>query len=215
MRRTTHTGTGVLGILSACLATAVPAALDAQTRMASADAVIQPVSARSLSIPRGVEAVITVNHLLLVGGSYREVHERLRVVGPRAAGGELANGVTDYDLVPRLTPVSDGTRCRPRGVRVDVTVQILLPEWVDHEQAPFRERRRWTAFLDRLTRHENAHRDVTLRAAEALDGALRSLEASSCGRLIRRIDGTIRAAQDELDRAHAALDAADRMLSPR
>ena len=215
MRRTTSTGAMALCMLPAFLAGAVPVALDAQTRMASADAVILPVSARSVSIPRGVEAVISVNHLLLAGGSYQEVQERLRVVGPRAAGGELANGVTDYDLVPRLTPVSDGTRCRPKGVRVDVTVQILLPEWVDHDQAPYRERRRWTAFLDRLTRHENGHRDVTLRAAEALDGTLRSLEASSCGRLIRRIDGAIRAAQDELDRAHAALDAADRILSPR
>lgn len=195
-------------ILLVCAAAADPAA--SQTRTASADAMVRPVSATSFALPVAVTAEVVVEHLLLSGDDYRSVQRLLGEVGPLAADGELANGVTDYDLVPRLTPVSDGRTCRTSGVRVDVRVRILLPEWVDRNRAAMPERRRWQRFLSRLTSHENAHRDITLRAAESLDAELRRLKASSCSRLIRRIDGAIRAAQAGLDDAHAALDAADR-----
>ncbi len=126
---------------------------ESQTTMAS-NPIVMPSSAMSAATPLGVRALVTVEHLLLEGGTYRAVRDLLTVVGPLADSGELAAGVTDYDLVPRLHPRSDGRRCRTEDVTVDATVRILLPEWTNRGLAPAPDRKRWAEFLDDLTAHE-------------------------------------------------------------
>lgn len=170
---------------------------------------VVPVSAISAAGPGGVRVVVSVDHLLLRGGSLREALDRLREVAPLDEHGGLANAITDFDLAPHLVPVRRGPACYPERVAVDVRVRTLLPAWTGRDQAPAGERRRWDDFLKALASHENAHRDITLRHAEVLRQRLVALAAGSCPRLVRRVDGTIRRLWSELSAAHAALDAAD------
>ncbi len=171
--------------------------------------IVNPVYASSAATDDGMRVLVSVDHLILQAASYRGARRELERVGPLAASGELANGVTDYDLNPRLKPQSDGTTCHATAVVVDVSVRILLPEWLGASLVPVKQYDRWRTFITTLTSHENAHRDVTIRAAETLRARLADLSEPTCPRLIRKVERTMHTARAELDAAHAALDRAD------
>lgn len=189
-----------------------PSEVAGQSRVASAEPMVRPGSAMSSARMEGVQAVVTVERLVLEGRTLDEAMASLAREGPRAGSGELANGITDYELLPRLLPVRSGAACRTQGVEVDARVRILLPEWPGSAAAGAHDRAAWRRFLDGLTAHETAHRDITLRAAMSLRDRLNRLQATNCPALMRRVARELAAAQDALDRAHLAVDREDAFL---
>lgn len=171
------------------------------------------VETTTLSLP-GARVEVVVEEFLLRAPTYRSVRAQLATDGPLTGTGLRANAVTGYEIRPRVPVVSDGERCRTRNVHVEAEIRILLPQWESHELAPTGERNRWLTFRDALVRHENAHRDSTLVAVEAIRDELERLSAGNCPRLVRRVNRVMERAWASLDRAHAAIDRSENHALP-
>lgn len=201
-------------VLALLLAVALPTAREAcaQVRTASAgppDRVTRVTGTTTVSA-EGIRVLVTVERFLVRAPTYRAVRTQLAADGPLTARGIRANAVTGYEIRPRVPLVSDGRRCRTRNVHVDADIRIELPEWESHDLAPVGEQNRWLTFLDALTEHENAHRDATLAAVDAIRDELAELSAESCPRLVRKVNRVMERAWDALDARHQAIDASQR-----
>lgn len=78
-------------------------------------------------------------------------------------------------------PAADG--CSPENVRVELSVEFVLPKWSPDTGAPPALRSLWSDYSSALRRHESIHRRIAEAGAKELLRALRDLGPFPCERL--------------------------------
>ena len=131
----------------------------------------------------GIEAGVFVDtserSYRLSGGSASEILASLREGGPHV-GGEHFFGLTKSESSFQLQPRIDGATCVADDVRIELAIEITLPEWTPAGDVPYELQRDWTRFSTALKRHEDGHRQIAVDGAEATRTALDGVRGASC-----------------------------------
>ena len=131
---------------------------------------------------------------------------RLNSMRLEGEGAALSQGLTRYRVRPSWRPAASDGRCRVAALELRVDITITLPAWSRADEALESERTRWEHIAGAIREHEEAHRDLTLGAAESLLTSLRALEARGCTTLQRAVAAELALAEARLTEAHAELD---------
>ncbi len=122
------------------------------------------------------------------GDSEQELRSQMCRNGCRWRDGKIYDSVTnwhvtwdyDYDRTPG--------RCAAASFRTSVDITYRLPRWVRTGGAPRQLVNKWNRYLDRLMLHEKGHRDLAVRAAVELSGAVAALPpAPDCSEIDHEI----------------------------
>ncbi len=140
-----------------------------------------------------------VEHYPVNGGTVAQLHSQMKALGPADRAGVRYPGLTQWDVRWNYRFDERGGRCRVIDPRVKLEVVITLPEWRAPAGTDDSLLRDWTTFTQRLTVHEQGHREFGVRAADTVREALAATPPQ------RGCD----ALEEELNRrAQGALDAA-------
>lgn len=131
-----------------------------------------------------------------------------RLNGARLEGpdGPPSQGLTRYEIEPAWRAVASDGSCRVGDLRIDVRIMITLPRWPAVDRRPPEEQERWAMIEGAIRSHEYVHRDLTIEAAEQLEGSLRGAEALGCATLNDVVAGRVSIARDRLSEAHGEFD---------
>ena len=103
--------------------------------------------------------------------------------------------------------------CRVKSAVVNVDVNILLPNWTDKARGSQALRQAWNAYIVKVRRHEDHHKDIALAAAKQID---RSIMATPAHRSCESLERAIKAKTDKIlarERAQQAhFDRTDRPI---
>jgi predicted secreted Zn-dependent protease len=142
----------------------------------------------------GIRASIREERYRVEGRTASEAARRLMHDGPEVLGGR-AHGLTTYRMSPQWRLLRQEDRCVARGVLIDVEIEVILPQWSGARSASEADWSTWRDFIDGLEQHEWAHRDATVEAVRGLLIHLRTVSAPTCPKLVRRVQGLIRAVE--------------------
>ena len=139
------------------------------------------------------------------GGTVGELLGSLQSGGPQL-GEEVFFGLTLAETDLRFSTVELGDACELRDVRVILNLTVTLPEWDVPPDADPGLVRDWHRFRRALVDHENEHRRIAERGADALYRAVQGLRRTSCDQA--SADGRRRVDQlgIEVEAAHRRFD---------
>jgi predicted secreted Zn-dependent protease len=137
------------------------------------------------------------------GRDYDSLTASLRDRGPRGFHG-LASWSVGYET----TMAHDGNQCRLTSVRVKISGEILMPQWVDVTAAPLQLQRQWEDYYAALKRHEDGHIQHGRELALLIKERLLSLGTVPCDRIHALAKG-------EYDRLYTGLKDRDKEYDAR
>ncbi|MBF0531316.1 MAG: DUF922 domain-containing Zn-dependent protease [Deltaproteobacteria bacterium] len=129
-------------------------------------------------IPAETRITEQTQYYSIQGLTSNDLYTEMRQHGP---DGFSAN--TSWKIRDHYKTRVDGSGCAIPPVTVSVNITYTMPEWVNKSQASPALQKRWDQYLNRLTVHENGHRDIAVKNAHLIDQKLFGLKASSCGAL--------------------------------
>ncbi|KUM26300.1 hypothetical protein AU467_22395 [Mesorhizobium loti] len=123
----------------------------------------------------------------LRGLTIAAIHEDILRNAPRDADG-VVDGETVNETNWSLNFEAANGNCQISFDAVNVSITMKLPRWVDEAQAPADVQKAWSAYIVSLREHENQHRDIAVKAAEAVDRLIHDQQpASKCSDIKQRI----------------------------
>ena len=144
----------------------------------------------SASIRPGVDVTISYSYYTVEGMTVREISRALTENGPRA-GDAIYYATTTSQTGFTYRRVERGAHCRLENVGVKTDVVMLLPQWLQRDDAPEDLRRAWDEFLDRLLTHEGEHYRIVDQSTRRLYRALKGMRATNCSMLDSQAKATI------------------------
>ncbi len=100
-----------------------------------------------------------------------------------------------------------GKSCKLKTVKVTVTTQFIMPQWVPPAGADPALVAKWAAFLTKVQIHEDGHQQLSIDAGKDLLAKFKALpEASSCPALLESAKKVQQQAQATLDANHEKYD---------
>jgi predicted secreted Zn-dependent protease len=123
----------------------------------------------------------------LRGLTANEIHEDILRSAPREEG-----NIVDAEIKERVTftlgfNTTDGT-CRVASDQVKLEIVSAFPRWVDQERATNEVRKAWESYSNALRGHEDGHRAIAIKAANAVDTLIHAGQsASTCESLKDKI----------------------------
>ncbi len=165
-------------------------------------------------LDEGVRVQAREERYTIEGHSFAEVAAVLNGMRLEGADAPLAQGLTQYWIEPQWQYRPDADGCAVTTATVDVSIVITLPRWPGAATAHELDRELWKELHASIVKHEYRHRDITVEAASALLGEIRSLRAGTCAALARAVDAQMALAREAMEERHAAFDLED-SLRPR
>ncbi|HEX8386961.1 MAG TPA: DUF922 domain-containing protein [Rubricoccaceae bacterium] len=152
-----------------------------------------------------VRTTVAVRTYPVTGSRADEVLASMAAGAPHADG-ETFFGMTATQLAFRYVRERTGRACTLRDVQIDLDVSVSLPAWTPGPGTDYDLRRDWARFESSLRRHEDHHRVLAERGAEAIRRELDGLAAPTCA----GADGEARRRAErvriETDAAHRRYD---------
>ncbi len=124
----------------------------------------------------------------VTGNSDTELRNQIKQKGPEWDDGQRYDSLTSWSLTcdHHCHVGSDGCGCT--CLKVVLNISYYYPKWVHDDKASPELVDKWNKYLQKLTLHENGHRDIAIRTATDLSHALAQIPPlSSCGELDRRV----------------------------
>jgi predicted secreted Zn-dependent protease len=122
----------------------------------------------------------TVEYYEVYGSNARQVRAAIDRLRPRNTGGKQHDALTSWYVRWKYQYVRGERTCTIAAVDTAVEIRTTLPRWADRPPAGFLAEQ-WDRYLDRLTKHQQGHRQIAVQAAEAIQKGLLALEpASTC-----------------------------------
>jgi len=137
------------------------------------------------SLPAAALEVIRDNQTYLVrGDNAEEIRASLNHLGPTdPASGRHFDAYTRWFLDWRFDSHGSFNACEITRVWTTLRVTMLLPRHGSPSSLPEDLRKEWTAYLQRLSLHEEGHVRIPSDAAREIETALDRLRRPDCARL--------------------------------
>ncbi|MEX1047394.1 MAG: DUF922 domain-containing protein [Actinomycetota bacterium] len=145
-----------------------PPATAGQTSGGSRDSDLEP----------GLHISVGTSHYRVRGSSLSELRSGIARHGP----GKF-DAVTKWSTQYAFTSPPEADLCSAENVRVDLSVEFVLPKWSPFAGAPAALRSAWSDYSSALRRHESVHKRIAEAGARELLLALRDLGSLPCERL--------------------------------
>lgn len=125
----------------------------------------------------------------VTGNTARDLFQQMRTLGPvDEVTGERFDGFTRWNISWSYRVGSEGQECRLADADVSLDVVITLPKWEPAAKAKDKLVAGWPRYLSRLEAHEQGHRAIAIKAAEAVRAAL---DAAKPGRNCKHLMGEL------------------------
>jgi predicted secreted Zn-dependent protease len=127
-----------------------------------------------------VEVEESTSNYDLRGVTKNEIHESILSSAPREDG-----NIVDAEIKENVTftlgyKTTDGT-CRVASDQVKLEIVSAFPRWVDQDRAASGVRQAWENYSNALRSHEDGHRAIAVKAANAVDTLIHETQgASTC-----------------------------------
>jgi predicted secreted Zn-dependent protease len=106
----------------------------------------------------------------------------------------------------------NGNSCSLGDHQIVLSIEIVLPTWLDQKRADAAVRASWERYFERLAAHENNHQTIALEAAERINKLMHAAPASaSCKALETSVN---RAAKQIVENAELAQEQFDATETP-
>jgi predicted secreted Zn-dependent protease len=134
-----------------------------------------------------VEIEEAASNYELRGLTANEIHEDILRSAPREEG-----KIVDAEIKESVTftlgfNTTDGI-CRIASDQVKLEIVFAFPRWVDQERATNEARKAWGSYSTALRGHEDGHKAIALKAANAVDTLIHAEQsASTCEALNDKI----------------------------
>ncbi|GAA5004924.1 DUF922 domain-containing protein [Pseudoluteimonas lycopersici] len=176
--------------------------------LALADA---PVVDAPASTPGDVPVEIGENlvRYAIKGDTTSELISQMAKLGPYDEGeGRRFQGFTEWSVQWNYQMASQpGGNCSLGDLKIDLKVQMTLPEWEPKRHADQLLVQEWPRYLAKLTEHEMGHRANGVRAAFAVRDAITAIAPmADCGQLASAVNAAGNAAIAQLKDADAEYD---------
>ena len=161
---------------------------------------VRPVS----SVDR-VRTTVAVRTYPVTGSRADEVLASMAAAAPSTEG-ETFFGLTVTELSFRYVRETTPGACTLRNVEIALAVTVSLPAWTPGPGTDYALRRDWARFDSSLRRHEDRHRALAERGAEAILRELDGLSAPTCGQADVEARRRAERVRIETDAAHRRYD---------
>lgn len=130
-------------------------------------------------LPVGATGDVVIVSYPVQGRTVERIAESLEANGP-VWEGRHAYGLARWRFTWGWRTLQEEDVCRLADVRVAVTVEITMPQWLDWHRSSPELRTHWEDFEAALLQHEYGHRDLGYHAAAEIFHALETAEAPRC-----------------------------------
>jgi len=121
--------------------------------------------------------------------------------------GTTYSGSAAYTINAKYWWNRENGKCSMKKVLCLVDVTIILPNWTNYRTASREWQQSWDRFYTALEEHENKHKDITVRAAQEIEGAIMQLgERDSCAQLKAEADKIYSESSEKLRRTQVKFD---------
>ena len=142
------------------------------------------------------------------GRTPNELRKAMDAQGPmNPVGKKRFDARTDWTL--QWTYKWDGKLAKQAGLyrlsewTVDVKSTIILPRWVELDEANPLEQRRWLVYSARLKLHENGHAKLAERAGDAVNRAFANIKVYPSSKKLKE---AVRLKAQEILKLHRAME---------
>jgi predicted secreted Zn-dependent protease len=126
----------------------------------------------------------------LRGVTTKEIHENILKDAPREDG-NIVDAETKESVTFALRYKTEDGSCRIASDEVKLEIISTFPRWVDQERATNGARRAWESYSTALRGHEDGHKAIAVKAANAVDALIHADQgASTCASIEARIAKT-------------------------
>jgi predicted secreted Zn-dependent protease len=140
-----------------------------------------------MPVRANVEIEEATSNYELRGLTANEIHENILSNAPREEG-----NIVDAEIKEKVTftlgfNTTDGI-CHVSSDRVKLEIVSAFPRWVDQERATEEVRKAWESYSNALRGHEDGHKAIAVKAANAVDTLIHAEQgASTCESLKDKI----------------------------
>lgn len=114
------------------------------------------------------------------GYTPNDLHNQVNACGPKV-NGEAFGGITSWNINWQVDYDVKATTCGLKNETVGIKIDIIIPKWQESDGVTAAAISYWQEYINRLTNHENAHKDMDIAAAQNLYNQLISLsDATTC-----------------------------------
>jgi predicted secreted Zn-dependent protease len=126
-------------------------------------------------------------------------------------GGESGRALgTTSARITQDTDFNGAERCRLQNYRLELEMTIRLPRLEQGQQLSRTLRRRWTNFVNYVTRHENRHKSIYANCVRRIERRVRALNGTmSCRALRSQMQSIFNEENSRCDGEHRAFDAGE------
>lgn len=151
---------------------------------------------------------VTTGYYDLEGSTGEQLDRQIRLKGP-AKGHALASAAIRFKPLD-ISFREDAAGCAVSRARIQVIANITLPRWQNRLGSEEGLRRAFNNLQNYARAHEKTHVRIAELAAREMESALKALPASStCKRLDKKVERTVKAKLRKHDKAQKAFDAAE------
>jgi predicted secreted Zn-dependent protease len=123
----------------------------------------------------------------LRGTTTKEIHENILKNAPHEEG-NIVDAETKESVTFALGYKTEEGTCRIASDQVNLDIISTFPRWVDQERATNETRRAWESYSNALRGHEDGHKAIAVKAANAIDALIHAEQgASTCASIEARI----------------------------
>jgi predicted secreted Zn-dependent protease len=143
------------------------------------------------------------------GGSAADLRAELARLGPMS-GGSRHQAVTNSKISwkPLPTPAPGG-KCVVSAIELSLTIEIVMPRWVNEVGAPQGLSENWHNFLSGLLNHEHGHKQIALANAEEIRQLVKTMTPqATCDTATNAFNAAARAINDKAEAKQVAYDKA-------
>lgn len=167
---------------------------------------IRPAALAVHSLPEGLTTVVDApTYYQVYGTTMDELRSAVENCPFRRSAGTF-HGVTSYQLNWSYSPVSDGTTCTLRSIRVGMHVNQYLPLFIPSTTTPVTITATWSAYAAALKAHEDGHTAINRDYAQRLTTALQQASAVDCTSLAAQAETTLQSYTVMLNTANELYD---------
>ena len=143
------------------------------------------------------------------GCSEHELHSDLKKKCIPGNNGKKFDSITTWDVKWDYDHDSAPGTCAAVTFRVTANILYRYPKWARTEEVPLPLVEKWDRYLEKLTLHENGHRDMVVEATAELTRAVADLPpAPTCSELDRKVRALSRERMEKLSDDQKRYDAA-------
>lgn len=157
----------------------------------------------------GAEADDVFKYYDIKAGTAAEIRAEVARLGPVVDGvRHQAQTKTSITWRP-LTGPAPGGKCVITGINLSMTIEIVMPRWVNEVGAPQSLSDSWRNFLRALLMHEHGHKQISLENAEELRKLVKSATPQpTCDAAGAAFNAAAKAVNDKSDAKQDAYDKA-------